>query len=494
VSLPDGGSHVAWPPERCAGMFASYREHDAWYSGDPARLEAVYGRYSPHGPGTPAGGKLRRFLGWSRNADAPSDRQRYHVPMPADIATTSADLLFAEPLELACENDATAARLAQVIADGGVHNTLLEAAETAAALGGVYFRLAWDAEVPYPMLEAVQADQAVPEWRYGRLHAVTFWWNVYADDHEVWRHLERHEAGVIEHALYKGTRDKLGHRMPLTEQPATAELADMLTDGDGISTGVSGLTAGYVPNMKPNRRNRTSPYGRSDFDSVEPLFDALDETWTSWMRDLRLAKARLIVPRSMVHSDGRGRGAHFDADQEIFLELDIEDKAGITANQFAIRVAEHRDTALSLVERIIATAGYSGRTFGLPDNGGDVTATEVNSADRRSLITRAKKSRYWAPVLADLFATMLEIDKAHLNPSTVPERPAVAFPEAVAPAPRVVAETIDLLARAEAISTQTKVRMFNPDWDDDRVAEEVARIQAEAGTAVPDPMALGEIP
>lgn len=492
MSLPDGGSDVAWPPEHCATIFDRYREHDAWYSGDPGRLEAVYGRYSSNA--STQQGRRSRWFSWSRQADAPTDRQRYHVPMAADVATTSADLLFAEPLEVRCETEAATDRLTAILDEGGVHNTLLEAAETSAALGGVYLRCAWDLDVPYPMLEAVQADQAVPEWRYGRLHAVTFWWIVYADDNEVWRHLERHEAGGIEHALFKGTRTKLGHRQPLNASEATEDLAPLVDEYGIIPTGLTGMTAGYVPNMRPNRKARTSPYGRSDFDSVEPLFDALDETYTSWMRDMRLAKARLIVPRSMVQSAGKGKGAHFDVDQEVFLPIDIEDNAGITPQQFAIRVAEHRDTAYAFVERIIATAGYSGRTFGLPDRGGDVTATEVNSADRRSLITRAKKSRYWQPVLADLYATLLEIDKTHLRGPAAPERPTVAFPEAVASTPRSVAETIELLDRASAISTEMKVRMFNPEWDASEVEAEVARIQAETGAAMPDPMALGALP
>ena len=483
MTLPNE-PRMAWPPERMANAFSTYAEHAAWYSGEVERLAATSGGSDVN---------RRRWRFWDRQATAPTDRTKLHVPIASDIAVTSADLLFAEPIEVTCEDEATQVRLDEILADGGVHNTLLEAAETGAALGGTFLKVAWDTEVPYPILETVQADQAIPEWRYGRLSAATFWWVVLEDSDAVWRHLERHSPGMIEHGLYKGTKTSLGHAMPLTEHPSTAGIAEHLTGANEIATGIESPTAYYVPNMRPNRRYRNTPLGRSDYDGVEGLFDALDEVYTSWMRDIRLAKARLMVPQGWLDTAGKGKGASFDTDREVFVELNYEDSGGITANQFAIRVDEHRDTATALVERIVATAGYSGRTFGLQSESGNITATEVASEERRSLITRAKKSRYWAPELAGILTAMLEVDRVHLGGKATPERPTVAFPEAVAQDPRAQAETLDLLNRAEAASTETRVAMLHPEWPAERVAAEAAAIQAEAGTAVPDPMGLGAV-
>jgi hypothetical protein len=50
-----------------------------------------------------------------------------------------------------------------------------------------------------------------------------------------------------------------------------------------------------------------------------------------------------------------------------------------------------------------------------------------------------------------------------------------------------VAQTLTLLRTAEAASTETMVRMLHVDWDDQLVAGEVARIQAERGAPVPEP-------
>src|SRR5205085_1548181 len=101
------------------------------------------------------------------------------------------------------------------------------------------------------------------------------------------------------------------------------QLAVGLEDGNRKPTGIDKLTASYVPNMRPNRRYRGLDLGRSDYQGVEDLLDALDETWTSWMRDLRLGRGRLVVPEAYLQSLGRGQGADFDADREVYAALEM---------------------------------------------------------------------------------------------------------------------------------------------------------------------------
>ncbi len=157
-------------------------------------------------------------------------------------------------------------------------------------------------------------------------------------------------------------------------------------------------------------------------------------------------------------------------------------------SQFAIRVTEHQSTADSLVQQAVRSAGYSAQSFGLGDQGGAVTATEVNARERRSMITRDKKSRYWRPALAHILFVMLRLDRALFTPSLVVDRPRIVFGDAVSEDPQSVAQTLSLLQQAQAVSTDTKVRALHPDWDDTAVAEEVARIHAETGQAAPDPV------
>ncbi|MER5783747.1 phage portal protein [Streptomyces mobaraensis] len=489
MPLPESGA--IWPPRQHADIYREMRVDSAWYSGDRHRLATAYRGQQHRQDG--------RHRLWGRPRHPQSGRQdtRMHVPLPADLAATSADLLFSEPPVFTVTDAATQARLDEITEAGGIANTLLEAAEVGAALGGVFLRVTWDSALaPRPLLTAIHADNAAPEFQWGQLSAVTFWRELPGDSGTVWRHLERHEVGRIVHGLYQGTADNLGTRVPLTEHADTAGLADSLgPEGDSIPTGLDRLTAAYVPNIKPNRRHRGSPFGRSDYQSAHDLFDALDETWSSWLRDIRLGRARLIVPDGYLRNDGAGRGASFDADREIWQALAIppgDSGGGITLSQFAIRVDEHERTAAAIMRQAVQLAGYSAQSFGMGDSTA-ATATEVTARERRSMITRDKKVRYWAPALADMLLVMLQIDRSLYTPALTPERPTITFGDSVSEDPQSVAQTLSLLQQAQAVSTDTKVRTLHPDWDDVAIAEEVERILTETGSAVPDPMQAGAL-
>ncbi|MXM68290.1 phage portal protein [Streptomyces sp. HUCO-GS316] len=486
MALPDQGA--AWPPPAWAPYYAAMRVDDAWYSGDRKRLGRAYAHH-----GRPS---ERRSLWGRRSFEHRADRRdnRLHVPLAGDIASTSADLLFADMPTITVEDKATQERLDQLLDEGRAQQTLLGAAEQAAALSGVFLRVTWDRDLaPRPLLTVMQPDGAVPEYRFNMLRAVSFWRELDGStESTVWRHFERHESGRIVHALYMGTRDNVGRRVPLSEHPDTAELVDSLdADGDSIATGIRELTATYVPNMLPNRLHRASPIGRSDYAApIYDLFDALDETWTSWLRDIRLARARLIVPDGYLRNEGAGRGASFDDDREVWhsLRMPPNEGAGITLNQFDIRVEEHARTAESTMRQAAQAAGYSPRSFGLDGEGQPVTATEVDSRDARSMVTRRKKAGYWRHGIADMCHVMLQLDAALFGSKVPPARPRVEFGDGVAESAEQTATTLDLLNRAGAVSTATKVKILNPRWDDTAVQTEVAAILAETGAAAPDPV------
>ncbi|MGQ4388898.1 phage portal protein [Streptomyces sp. SAS_270] len=230
--------------------------------------------------------------------------------------------------------------------------------------------------------------------------------------------------------------------------------------------------------------------GRSDYAAVHDLFDALDETWTSWMRDIRLARARLIVPDAYIRDRGPGAGGSFDDDREVWEALKIPptEGAGITLSQFDIRVEEHRATAEAIVRQAAQTAGYSPQSFGLDGGGQPITATEVDSRDQRSMVTRKKKAGYWRHATAEMLHVLLQVDAAQFGQPITPNRPRVEFGDGVAESEQATATTLDLLNRAGAVSTATKVKALHPEWDDTAVKAEVAAIHAETGAAAPDPV------
>ncbi|MFI0268574.1 phage portal protein [Streptomyces luteogriseus] len=502
MPLPTG--NVPWPPPHLKPALDSMHTWDTWWSGDPDRLESLYGGGAIGPDAKPyqfAGGvvgKLARWW-WGTPTGEGERRTKVHVPLAGDICAGSADLLFSEPPKLTVDDDTTTKRL-DTLVDDGMLATLQTAAEVGAALGGVYLRPVYDKTIAdRPWLDAVHADRAVPEFTWGRLSAVTFWRIIREEDGQVWRHLERHEPGRILHGLYQGTKGKLGHAVPLEDHPATAGLAGVVNEESFVETGYDGLDVAHVPNQLSRRWRANAAlkdFGRSDLDGVETLMDQLDETYSSWMRDIRLGKGRIVVPDSYLQSNGPGRGASWNPDQEAFAGVNMlnrGDGMALTVAQFAIRVQEHQDTAEDLVNQILRSAGYSGQTFGL---GGDVavTATEVVSKERRSMTTRGRKILRWRPALAHAVEALLAVDVAVFGGGITPQRPTVEFEDSVQEDPLQLANTVDVLRRAQAASTDTLVRMAHPEWDDTMVRAEVDRIQQEQGMTVPDPFQTGDVP
>lgn len=491
-------TRAKWPPEPWRPILGDISEAAAWYAGDTDALARLYGTRPNHN-------QRVRFWATNRQRDANGNliRKKLHAPAAADVAMVSANLLFggeaaltvAEAHEENAEADAKAAqeRLDEISERAGLANTLLEAAEICSGLGGVYLRPWWNRDIAdHPWLDVVHPDHAIPTFSGPKLTEVTFWRQLTVDKGSaVWRHLEHHAPGRIEHALYVGDKDHLGIRVDLSRHEETAGLA---VDEDGLIAlpdTITGLATRYVPNMLPNRRRRGMRVGRADTAGTEDLMDALDETWTSWIRDIRVGQARLVVASEMLQRAGRGKGASFDLEQEVFTPLEFDPTAegakSITPVEFKIRTEEHAATVEALFKQIVSTAGYSQQTFGLDGNDNVVTATEVRARQARTQDTLEAKRRYWAPEVADVVQAMLAIDAEFFDGKVEPFRPRVDFDEGVVEDPKVTAETIELLNRAEAISIETRVRMAQPELGPEEVAAEVARIRAETGQMVDDP-------
>jgi hypothetical protein len=96
---------------------------------------------------------------------------------------------------------------------------------------------------------------------------------------------------------------------------------------------------------------------------------------------------------------GRGKGASFDMDQEVFSPLEVDPKqsgtTGIALFQPEIRSEPLLTIAADLFEQVARTAGYSPQSFGMQGDGAKATATEVDAREGTSDRTTNRKKRYW---------------------------------------------------------------------------------------------------
>lgn len=516
MPLPPSGN-TPWPPPQLEIPHADMGMWRAWYSGNTDHLAAVYGGPANYRSNAAAreffevdkrraagGDELRTF--WGQQATPGQQAAKLHVPIAADIAEMSANLLWSDVPQVTVDGDSTdkatakttTAQIGRYLDDRG-HAKMREASELTAGLSNVYLRVVWDTALrPRPWLDVIQPEAVVPTWRWGALAEAIVWRELapLTDATKVWRLLEYHTPGFIEYGLYEGGVSALGMRTDnLTVHPDTEDLAKR-TDAHGRqATQIDRLLITHLPNVLPNRVwdgiPGTAPLGRSDFAGVEPLMDALDESWTSWMRDLRLGKARLLIPQSMLDTDGPGAGGSFNLEQELRVALNMLDEGGsgkdsIAEVQFKIRVEEHEQTTKALRLQIMSSAGYSAQGFG---EAGTVaaTATEVVARKEESLTTRGTKLLYQRPTLLEVLTTMMMVDVKHCGAKGVDPAAELtaSWPQAVQPDPEAVARTLSLLDAAGAISTFMKVKMRSPELDDAEIMAEVRRIRDDKQSMSP---------
>ena len=484
-------------PEQVWDKLVAYRSNyydgmSALYSGDHDELRRT--------------GKCDTF--WKRKNKCP-----IHIPIASDIASMSANFLFSHEPTYTIVHDgveeaegAQQQRLEKIIAHNCIANKLNEAAESCAAMGDIYLKLRWNKESTCPLLDVVQPDMSWPEYLFGELRSVHFFTEVIADpdkDHYI-RIYECYTKGKIIMAMYEGRKDALGVKM---KDSVLKELGYQ----PEIKTPIDDLLAVHIANVRPNRRFRSAMHGRSDLDGLRDMCDSLDEAFSSWMRDIRLAKAKLIIPAeylrkrktafasSMDETIGASGMYEFDADVEAYVAMDINtDTAGgnaITPSQFEIRADEHLKTCSELVREILQFAGYSPQSFGINIEGAAASGTALSIRERKSAVTKNKKITYWQAPLEKILTAMVRVDYA-LYPnagSDGVDSVAISFADSMGADTSTVASSIEILNRAQAASTITKIRMVHPDWSEKQVAEEVDRVKEEYALSISSPdMGLGD--
>ncbi|OZE88041.1 hypothetical protein CH304_00280 [Rhodococcus sp. 15-649-1-2] len=501
MSLPAKNS--AWPPPELAKVTDRCAEAQVWWEGDTPKLNDYYGATgatSPSGVRQRAKHAYQAFWGNLPQQQA-QPIKRLHAPVAGEIVNLSARSLFSEawtvvaPGEKKTRNKALQKRIDTIFNTPSFHSDLFAAGESGSALGGNYQRVVWDpGTADNAWIDFVDHDHAIPEFRWGRLHAVTFWGELDVDDDRiVLRHLQRYVKGRIIHALYEGTATNIGKPIDLGEHEDTAGIQLDGADDTGTyaETGVPDeLAARYVPNVAPNPEWRKHPVlkslGRADIAlDVIPLFHEIDRVYSSLMRDFRLSAARVFASQDLLTNRGPGAGLLLPEEQEFFTRVGNSISAEGTAqstfefHQPAIRVLEHDQGGEMLLREVLRKVGYSPVSMGMSDEVAQ-TATEATGKKERTVETTQGKARHWLASLGPLTTTCMRIDAAKfpgkgINPAEELEIETPPFARESAVAKSTVVNNWNL---AGAASTRTKVAYLHDDWDEEKVDEEVKLIDS----------------
>lgn len=449
-------------------LWRDYKRASDWYSGDPKRLRAS------------GDGDANSF--WKSKESI-----KVHVPLAADLAAMSAGMIFATSPEITCDHEATQQRINEIFREADVYSVLLQAAELASVYGGVFLKWTWNARDRMPRLFAVPADAGLPEFIGRQVQKITFWSIVREEENggAVWRTEEVYTPdGYIRTRLLKGDETNLGKEVSLASIPETREIKPAANSGTGT------MLAFYVPNILPNRSRPYSPFGRSDFEGLYGLFDALDEAYSAIQRETRLTKTTLIVPAEYLR---RGKGLFgddqpkwvFSNESGVFTALDIDSdrtSSPITPVNPEIRAESRIAICEDIIRRILSMAGYSPQSAGLDVSGSAESGTALNVRERKSIRTTETKKTFWWHAVNDIVRAMLALDKAIFKSGVDPKADfSVELPSNNQPDLSQLAEIVEQLERAEAVSIETKVDILHPEWDEDQRAKEVERIKLQSG-------------
>ena len=204
--------NMSWPPMDLERY--KMKEHSVWYSGEAELLANFYfdhdlQNYMQLNYGTKNNNKF-----WARQIK--NNSQFFiHVPVANDIAETSSGFLFGEAPLIRFNSDSKDMKepqsiLDKMLTDSGFFQRLVEGAEVASAIGGVYLKFAWDSELSeYPIPQVVQCEQAFPKFKFGKLCSVDLVYEVSNDGSTVFRLVETIEKGKITNTLYRGSSDNM---------------------------------------------------------------------------------------------------------------------------------------------------------------------------------------------------------------------------------------------------------------------------------------------
>lgn len=451
-------------------LWQDYKKAAAWYSGDTRRLRD--------------NGAIERNTFWNSSEDI-----KLHVPIAADIAAMSAGMIFATSPEVTCEDENTQERINEIMQQAGLYSVMLRAAELASVFGGVFLKWTWDAENDtIPRIVAVPADSGMPKFIGNKVTEVTFWQKVREDEDTgtVWRLQEIYKPdGHIYSALLKGDESNLGSEVSLLSIPETENIKP------DANSGTETMLAFYVPNILPNRAKPHLPLGRSDFEGLYGLFDALDEAYSAMQRETRLTKTTVIVPaeylrrRTEIFDDGTLKATDFvySNGSGAFTALDIDSdrtSSPITVVNPEIRAESRIVVCENLIRQILSLAGYSPQSAGLDIEGRAESGTALSVRERKSIRTTETKKTYWWHAINDIIRAMLRLDSKVFRSGINPEIEfSVELPTNNQPDIGQLAQIVEQLERAGAVSIQTKVDMLHPDWNDEQKEKEIMRIQRE---------------
>ncbi len=414
------------------------------------------------------------------NQSPESERDFTPVAVAREVCRFSADLMFAE--EPSVTFDANEALLEEIQEANGLYARLIAMAEAVAVEGRGGLRVIRDDEVsPVPLITHVHEDQIIWDERHGAFvvgGAVVVTRVKDAAGTEVYRLVEEHVKGGVTRKLYRGKAHLLGREIDLRE---VEEFEDVEPETE---TGLD------VPTLI--RWDNVSG-GRSDIEGQLPILDRINEEYSRGVEKSRKSRPVSFADASLFDDAGR-------VDLSGIVPIRGGNLARLMGDE-PTRMVEtvqpdfKSDEVIAWVDFLVDSAllfmGYSKASYGRDHGGSADSGKALRLRQARTLLKKAGKDRMAKEALKNAYAVALAWEA---GAGAVRDfRPEIKLGDGLPRDPIEEAQEAVLWESAEAISLEERVRMRRPDWDEEMVAAEVARIEGARAAAAPRLPNIGDL-
>ena len=244
------------------------------------------------------------------------------------------------------------------------------------------------------------------------------------------------------------------------------------------------MLVGYIP----NELDLGDPFGISDYEGLETLFLAANESATTSQDQQRLLKRRLIMDSSLASGNDFQDGEVVFVDNKHTLDGSsplIESVGG----QFDANA--HITWQNSLLDLALTAAGISPATLGRADGGNlSGVALKLRMTLTRSVID--SKQEVWAAALAEAMGLAARLDSMTIGTGDA-IKPAMAWADpmgafsielgdSLPTDEEEVANTVTKARAAGVMSRRESIRRLNPGFTQEQLDEEEAQLDSEAAT------------
>lgn len=217
----------------------------------------------------------------------------------------------------------------------------------------------------------------------------------------------------------------------------------------------------------------SSPYGEADTQGLETIEDALSETLSTMIDEIRKGKIKVLISETLLQmaQDGTAKGLDdFKLDYEIIKGDESKGEALIKIVQGDVNAEKYLNTVASLIMYSCNKAGLHPLTLGITGVE-SIAASQESQTEREkvSLRTRQDKLKKWRKSLSDVFVSLLQVDDIMNDREVRDYQVQIDFGEFSNPSPENI---LDILGKAITAGVLSIKEAQNQYFDEDKTDDE----------------------